>query len=73
MRDQGGDEPGCGIRSDNNGTVIRLPALPPGGRESVSGQLIFGIGTQQNNMLPANATVLALDKYGKFTTQYQGP
>jgi len=58
--------------SDNNGTVIRLPALPPGGRESVDGQLVFGVSTQQNNMLPASATVLALDKYGMFTTQYQG-
>ncbi|MGF6570736.1 hypothetical protein ABH945_002847 [Paraburkholderia sp. GAS333] len=58
--------------SDNNGTVIRLPALPAGGRASVDGQLVFGVSTQQNNMLPANATVLAVDKYGTFTTQYQG-
>jgi hypothetical protein len=58
--------------SDSNGTVIRLPALPSGGQASVDGQLVFGVSTQQNNMLPANAKVFAIDKYGTFTTQYQG-
>jgi hypothetical protein len=52
----------------NNGTVMRLPALAAGGQPSVTGRLVFGVGTQQNNALPANPIVLAVDKYGTFTT-----
>ncbi|CAB3711152.1 hypothetical protein LMG22037_04068 [Paraburkholderia phenoliruptrix] len=58
--------------ADNNGAIIRLPAVPAGGQTSVTGQLVFGIGTQQNNVMPTTTTVLAVDKYGNFTTQYQG-
>jgi hypothetical protein len=64
--------PVAAFATDNNGTVIRLPALTAGGQQSVTGQLIFGINTQQNNAMPAHPTVLAVDKYGTFTTQYQG-
>jgi hypothetical protein len=34
--------------------------------------LIFGVGTQANNALPANANILQVDGNGLFTTQYQG-
>ncbi|WP_186310676.1 DUF3443 domain-containing protein [Paraburkholderia sp. BCC1886] len=64
--------PVAAFATDNNGTVIRLPALPAGGQAAVTGQLIFGVGTQRNNTLPASATVLAVDDYGMFTTQYKG-
>jgi hypothetical protein len=64
--------PVAAFATDNNGMVIRLPAVPAAGQASVTGQLVFGVGTQQNNTLPANATVIALDKYGTFTTQYKG-
>ncbi|HEX7914102.1 MAG TPA: DUF3443 domain-containing protein [Paraburkholderia sp.] len=64
--------PVAAFATDNNGTVIRLPAVPAGGQASVTGQLVFGVSTQQNNVLPASATVLAIDKYGSFTTQYHG-
>jgi hypothetical protein len=64
--------PVAAFPTDNNGMVIRLPAVPAAGQASVTGQLVFGVGTQQNNTLPANATVIALDKYGTFTTQYKG-
>jgi hypothetical protein len=64
--------PVAAFSSDNNGTIIRLPKLPAGGQASVTGELIFGIGTQSNNALPSNVNVLALDEYGEFTTQYQG-
>ncbi|EIF32750.1 Protein of unknown function (DUF3443) [Burkholderia sp. Ch1-1] len=64
--------PVAGFARDNNGTVIRLPAVPAAGQANVAGLLVFGIGTQPNNALPANATVVAVDKYGSFTTQYQG-
>ncbi|ACD15376.1 conserved hypothetical protein [Paraburkholderia phytofirmans PsJN] len=64
--------PVSAFATDNNGMVIRLPAVPATGQASVLGQLVFGVGTQQNNALPANATVIALDKYGTFRTQYKG-
>ncbi|CAB3804809.1 hypothetical protein LMG28614_06084 [Paraburkholderia ultramafica] len=64
--------PVSAFAADNNGTVIRLPALAAGGQTSVTGQLVFGVNTQQNNAMPANPTVFAVDKYGTFTTQYQG-
>jgi hypothetical protein len=64
--------PVSAFAADNNGTVIRLPALAAGGQTSVTGQLVFGVNTQQNNAMPAKPTVFAVDKYGTFTTQYQG-
>ncbi|QQC65430.1 DUF3443 domain-containing protein [Paraburkholderia ginsengisoli] len=64
--------PVAAFATDNNGTVIRLPALTAGGQTSVTGQLVFGVNTRQNNAMPARPTVLAVDKHGTFTTQYQG-
>ena len=64
--------PVAAFATDNNGMIIRLPALPAAGQASVTGQLVFGVSTQPNNTLPATATVVALDKYGTFATQYQG-
>ncbi|TKC81698.1 DUF3443 domain-containing protein [Trinickia terrae] len=42
---------------DNNGVIIDLPAVAGLGAPSVSGSMIFGIGSQGNNAL-GNATVL---------------
>ena len=64
--------PVANFTSDNNGTIIRLPALPAGGQASATGELVFGIGTQSNNALPSNANILALNQYGYFTTTYKG-
>ncbi|MFL9907792.1 DUF3443 domain-containing protein [Paraburkholderia sp. RL17-337-BIB-A] len=64
--------PVANFTSDNNGTIIRLPALPSGGQASVTGELVFGIGTQQNNALPSNANIIPLDGDGFFTTVYKG-
>ena len=48
--------------TDNNGSVIELPAVSgsPPVATTVDGSLIFGIGTQSNNML-AGATVYPAD------------
>lgn len=46
---------------DNNGTVLILPAVPDTGAAQARGRLVFGIGTQANNQLPANATLLRVD------------
>ena len=58
--------------ADNNGVIIELPSVPDAGAASVSGSLVFGIGTRANNALGA-ATVVALDpSTGRFTTLYNG-
>ncbi|KAH0419165.1 hypothetical protein KCU90_g10840, partial [Aureobasidium melanogenum] len=64
--------PVANFTSDNNGTIVRLPALPAGGQATATGELIFGIGTRQNNALPPTANVLKVDNSGAFTTVYQG-
>ena len=56
---------------DNNGVIIELPAVS-GAEASVSGSLIFGIGTQSNNGL-GSATVYTIDpSTGNFTTVFNG-
>ena len=55
--------------NDNNGVQIQLPQVPSGGSPSVSGTMIFGIGTQSNNAL-GSATVFTLAADGTFTTVY---
>ncbi|WP_345811005.1 DUF3443 domain-containing protein [Paraburkholderia sp. PREW-6R] len=52
---------------DNNGVVIDLPAIADAGAASVSGSMIFGIGTQANNVL-GNATVLNTNSQTGFVT-----
>ncbi|MBN3753951.1 DUF3443 domain-containing protein [Paraburkholderia sp. Tr-20389] len=64
--------PVAAFATDNNGTVIRLPALPATGQASVTGELLFGIGTRDNNALPAGATRLTVTDRGLFTTSYKG-
>jgi hypothetical protein len=64
--------PVANFTSDNNGTIIRLPALPAGGQTSATGELVFGVNTQQNNTLPSSAAVLQLDSNSSLTTNYKG-
>jgi hypothetical protein len=54
--------------ADNNGVLVTLPSIPALGAANgtVSGSLIFGIGTQTNNALASSATVYALDEYGNL-------
>ena len=58
--------------TDNNGVIIELPAAS-GPEASLSGSLIFGIGTQSNNGL-SGATVYPVDPSGNlagdFTTTF---
>lgn len=56
---------------DNNGVVLRLPAIPAGGAPSAFGAVIFGIGTQSNNGL-GSARVFTVDSRGNFTTSFNG-
>jgi hypothetical protein len=61
--------PVTAFAADNNGVIIELPALN-GTAASVSGSLVFGIGTQGNNGL-GSAKVLTLDSVGALTTNYK--
>jgi len=64
--------PVADFSQDNNGVLVNLPAvLSPDANTSLTGYLIFGIGTQQNNQL-GSATVYATDVYGNFSTTYKG-
>lgn len=56
---------------DNNGVIIRLPAVAAGGALAVSGAVIFGIGTQSDNAM-SGKSVLDADGFGEFTTTFQG-
>ena len=59
--------PAALLPQDNNGVLVRLPSVPPGGSPSVNGSLVLGIGTQSNNA-PSAVTTYAADQYGEFTT-----
>jgi hypothetical protein len=64
--------PVAALQSDNNGVLLRFPSVPAGGSPSVSGYLIFGIGTQPNNS-PSGVTAYAADNNsGNFTTSFEG-
>jgi len=56
--------------TDNNGIIVQLPALSGAGT-TVSGSLVFGIGTQSNNGLNG-ATVYTTSPEFAFTTTYNG-
>lgn len=58
--------------TDNNGVIIEVPAVATAGATTVSGSLVFGIGTRANNAL-GTATVLPEDvNTGFITGTYKG-
>ncbi|RKF47055.1 DUF3443 domain-containing protein [Paraburkholderia fungorum] len=57
---------------DNNGVVIDLPAIADAGAASVSGSMIFGIGTQANNRLGGASVVKANTQTGYVVTSSAG-
>jgi hypothetical protein len=63
--------PIASLPTDNNGASLRFPAVPPEGAATLTGQIVFGIGTQTNNGL-GGATVIKVDGNGNFTTLYNG-
>jgi len=63
--------PVVSFATDNNGVILELPSIAAAGAPSVSGSLIFGIGTQGNNAL-GTAKVLTLNANSFFTTTFNG-
>lgn len=61
--------------TDNNGVIVNLPNLQnPNGDATVSGEVIFGLGTQTDNALPTTGlTVLGADATtGDFSATFNG-
>lgn len=57
---------------NNNGMIIQLPSIPVAGARNVTGSLIFGIGTQDNNRIGA-ANIIPVNKNdGSFITHFNG-
>jgi hypothetical protein len=56
--------------TDNNGVIIELPSVS-GAAATVTGSLVFGIGTETNNSL-GSATIYTLNEDADITTQYNG-
>ena len=56
---------------DNNGLAITLPQVGGAGSVSLSGSMIFGIGTQSDNTL-GGAQAQGADSGGNFTTTFKG-
>jgi hypothetical protein len=63
--------PVAAFATDNNGVMITLPPVTASGAASVTGSLIFGIGTQSDNSL-GSATTYATDSNLNFQTTYNG-
>ena len=59
------------LPQDNNGVILQLPGVDPGGALSVTGNLILGIGTQSNNA-PTGVTAYSANQSGEFTTNLNG-
>lgn len=57
------------LPGDNNGVVLKMPAIPFLGASFVSGRLVLGINTRGNNQL-SGAFVYKTDDVGNIATTY---
>lgn len=62
-------DPAVFFQTDNNGVIVELPAAAEGAA-TVTGTLVFGIGTQSDNSLGAQTVLTADTSYGDVTTDY---
>ena len=63
--------PVTSFSGNNNGVVLVMPAVPPGGADRATGSLLLGVGTQANNQI-GGASIFTADAQGFFTTVYKG-
>ena len=63
--------PVAAFAKDNNGVILELPSVPAAGLPVVNGSLVFGIGTESNNLL-GKATILMGDNSANVTTTFAG-
>jgi hypothetical protein len=56
--------------TDNNGVIVELPAVTEP-TASITGSLVFGIGTQSNNGV-SGVQVFPINAEGEFSTTYSG-
>lgn len=56
--------------ADNNGVIVELPGVSSP-EASISGSLVFGIGTQSNNS-PSGVTVFPLNSNAEINTSFDG-
>ena len=61
--------PVASLPNDKNGLIVQLPGVAAGGAPSLTGSIVFGIGTQSNNS-PSGVTTYTLDQYGNFITTF---
>jgi hypothetical protein len=64
--------PVAALPTDNNGVIVRLPAVSSPGALAVEGALVLGIGTRSNNLPPASVQPYPLDAVGEFRTTLGG-
>jgi hypothetical protein len=64
--------PVAAFTADNNGVIIQLPAIAATGAGVTNGSMIFGIGTQSNNALPASPQIFSVNGFASFQTTYKG-
>ena len=57
--------------NDNNGVIVELPPIPATGAATLTGALVFGIGTQPNNGLGAAQVLRASPSTGNVVTVYK--
>ena len=62
--------PVTALATDNNGLIVRLPAISNKGVGSTTGYVIFGIGTRANNTPPSTAVKIIADSNANMITNY---
>jgi hypothetical protein len=58
--------------TDNNGVIVELPSVAAGGAASVTGALVFGIGTESNNGLGSASVLTADTTFGDIDVMFNG-
>ena len=62
-------DPVASLPTDNQGLIVELPGVSASGAASLTGSIVFGIGSQSNNSL-SGVTAYALDQNGNFITTF---